>query len=324
MMLAGIDSGGTSCRVVVCDGQGRVLQKCTVPGHNPNADGFDALEESLRQGLTQALEGLGGLDCPLEALHMGAAGGEGENKSRLEAILRGLLPAARRVAVSSDGLIALSAGLGRKDGGVLIAGTGTVGFLRKGDSLLRFGGWGYLVDKSGSGWALGRDGFLAAMAENDAGLPATALTGLYESALGMTMAQAVPALYRGDVSLSACAPLVFQAAQAGDGPALEILRENAAGLARTLESMSRVFGGTCPVVLAGGLLGETSPYLAILRERTAEMPVRLIHAALPPVYGAAALAAALAGLPEDPEFESNFAETFEQPAENIEKNNCAQ
>ena len=49
--LIGIDSGGTSCRVVLCDQTGRVLEKCTVPGHNPNADGFDALEQSLRRGL---------------------------------------------------------------------------------------------------------------------------------------------------------------------------------------------------------------------------------------------------------------------------------
>ena len=43
MKLVGIDSGGTSCRVVLCDETGKVLANCTVPGHNPNADGFDAL-----------------------------------------------------------------------------------------------------------------------------------------------------------------------------------------------------------------------------------------------------------------------------------------
>ncbi len=307
MILAGIDSGGTSCRVAVCDQTGRVLKKCTVSGHNPNADGFDALEESLRKCLTQALDPYGGLDCPLDALHMGAAGGEGENKRRLEEILRRLLPSARQITVSSDALIALSAGLGRKDGGVLIAGTGSIGFIRKGGKLLRFGGWGYLADKGGSGWALGRDGFRAAMAGHDAGLPPTALTELYEATLQMTMMEAVPALYQGEIALASCAPLVFRAAELGDRPAMEILRENAAILVQTLEKMSRAFGGPCPVVLAGGLLGADSPYLSILRKQAAGLPVTLLHAPLPPVYGAAALAAAEAGLPEDPEFERQFA-----------------
>ena len=222
MKLVGIDSGGTSCRVVLCDETGKVLRKCTVPGHNPNADGFDALEESFRQGLSNVLADFDGLSCPIDAIHVGAAGGEGGNRQILEDILRRLLPCAKSVSVSSDALIALSAGLGRKDGGVLIAGTGTVGFLRMGDSLPRFGGWGYQVDKGGSGWHLGRDGFRAAMAGYDAGLPATVLTGLFEEHLHMTMSAAIPALYRGDITLAACAPLVFEAARKGDAVALRI------------------------------------------------------------------------------------------------------
>ena len=93
MKLVGIDSGGTSCRVVLCDQTGTVLRKCTVPGHNPNADGFDALEESFRQGLSQALTDFGGLSCPLDAIHVGAAGGEGSNRQILEDMLRRLLTA---------------------------------------------------------------------------------------------------------------------------------------------------------------------------------------------------------------------------------------
>ena len=306
MRLIGIDSGGTSCRVVLCDETGRVLQKCKVPGHNPNADGFDALEESFRQGLGLALAGEGGLDCPVDAIHVGAAGGESGNRARLESMLRGLLPHAKHITVSSDALIALSAGLGRKDGGVLIAGTGTVGFLRMGDALPRFGGWGYLADEGGSGWHLGRDGFRAAMAGVDAGLPATALTGLYEAHLGLTMTEAVPALYRGEVALPACAPLVFQAAEDGDGPALDILQRNAAVLARTLDRMCRVFGRPCPVVLTGGLLKEGSLYLKLLRQQTARLPLTLLIPRQPPVFGAVCMAAAEAGLPEDPAFAERF------------------
>ena len=304
--LIGIDSGGTSCRVVLCDQTGRVLEKCTVPGHNPNADGFDALEQSLHRGLSAVLEKRGGLSAPLDAVHLGAAGGEGGNRARLEDMLRRLLPNARALSVSSDALIALSAGLGRKDGGVLIAGTGTVGFLRMGRRLPRFGGWGYLADEGGSGWHLGRDGFRAAMAGYDAGLSATALTALYEEHLGMKMCDAVPALYRGEVNLSACAPLVFRGAEAGDPAALDILSRNAAVLAGTVERMCRVFAAPLTVVLTGGLLRDGSLYLEMLRRQTAALPVSLLLPDRPPVFGAVCLAAQAAGLPEDPAFAERF------------------
>ncbi len=306
MRLIGIDSGGTSCRAVLCDEQGKVLAKCTVPGHNPNADGFDALEESFRQCLSEILADFGGLTSELEAIHVGAAGGGGANSQVLEDMLRRLLPGAKCVSVSTDALIALSAGLGRKDGGVLIAGTGTVGFLRMGENLPRFGGWGYQVDKGGSGWHLGRDGFRAAMAGYDAGLPATALTALYEDHLHLTMSAAIPALYRGDISLAACAPLVFRAAQEGDAVALQILRENAACLADTITRMYRHFNAPLTVVLTGGLLREGSLYLEMLRAQVAAIPVELLIPNQPPLFGAVAMAAAKAGLPDDPAFSKNF------------------
>ncbi len=306
MKLVGIDSGGTSCRVVLCDETGTILHKCTVPGHNPNADGFDALEESFRQGLSEVLADFGGLSCPIDAIHVGAAGGEGGNRQILEDMLRRILPCAKSVSVSSDALIALSAGLGRKDGGVLIAGTGTVGFLRMGDKLPRFGGWGYQVDRGGSGWHLGRDGFRAAMAGYDAGLPQTVLTQLFEEQLHMSMSAAIPALYRGDVTLSSCAPLVFRAAQEGDAIALQILRENAACLADTITRMHTHFDAPLTVVLTGGLLREGSLYLEMLRAQVAHLPVTLLIPHQPPLFGAVAMAAAKAGLPEDPAFSQHF------------------
>ena len=316
MRLAGIDSGGTSCRLVLCAEDGTVLSACRVPGHNPNADGFGPLEQSLRQGLQALLAPLGG-QTP-DALHLGAAGGSGENGARLKALLQTLLPGCR-VSVSTDALIALSSGLGRRDGGVLIAGTGTVGFLRQGTALRRFGGWGWMVDEGGSGWHIGRDGFRAAMAGEDSGLPETCLTQLYEEHFGMPMARALTALYRERLPLADCAPLVFAACAQGDAAAEQILRHNAACLAQTLGRMAEAFGGRCPVVLVGGLLREGSAYLTLLREQTRALPLELILPPLPPVYGAACLAAEQAGLPETEAFARRFAATYQQFTEGKEQ-----
>ena len=175
-----------------------------------------------------------------------------------------------------------------------------------GETLPRFGGWGYQVDKGGSGWHLGRDGFHAAMAGYDAGLPATALTKMYEDHLHMSMSAAIPALYRGDVTLAACAPLVFEAAREGDAVALQILRENAACLAETVSRMYKHFNAPLTVVLTGGLLREGSLYLEMLRAQVAHLPVTLLIPTQTPLFGAVAMAAARAGLPDDPAFSENF------------------
>ena len=83
MRLAGIDSGGTSCRLVLCAEDGAVLSACRVPGHNPNADGFGPLEQSLRQGRRRPhrRDGHGGLfaagNSPPALWRLGLDGGRG-------------------------------------------------------------------------------------------------------------------------------------------------------------------------------------------------------------------------------------------------------
>ena len=310
MKFIGIDSGGSSCRLLLCNEKGEALAACRVPGHNPNADGFDLTRESFRQGLDLLLKEHGGRKASIDALHAGISGGEGDNKPKLTAILRELLPGCSIVRVSSDALIGLSAGLGRQDGGILIAGTGTVGFLRMEGRLLRFGGWGYLVDKGGSGWHIGRDGFRAAMAGQDAGLSPTALTVLYEDRWKLPMASAIPALYRGEIRLPECAPLVIRAAQEGDRTARAILEDNAACLKETLRAMAERFQRPCPVVLVGGLLEEGSLYLEILRRQCDDLPLQLLHADRPPQFGAVVLAAQAAGCPDDPAFGAAFDRTL--------------
>ena len=118
---------------------------------------------------------------------------------------------------------------------------------------------------------------------------------------------AVTALYRGELSLAACAPLVFSAGEAGDQAALDILRRNAAILAETLGRMQRAFGAPLPVVLVGGLLSPGSRYLAELEGCCRDIPVRLFHPSLSPLLGAVRMAAHAAGAEETEDFLANLA-----------------
>ena len=68
------------------------------------------------------------------------------------------------LAIASDGLTALLGAIGRRDGVVVAAGTGTACLARRGELFAKVDGWGSLLSDAGSGFAIGRAGL-------DAGAP---------------------------------------------------------------------------------------------------------------------------------------------------------
>ena len=49
----------------------------------------------------------------------------------------------------------------------VISGTGSVVFVRRDDGQVRLGGWGYLFDRAGSAYDMGRDAIRIALEEED-------------------------------------------------------------------------------------------------------------------------------------------------------------
>ena len=71
------------------------------------------------------------------------------------------------LAIASDGLTALLGAIGRRDGVVVAAGTGTACLARRGRRFAKVDGWGSLLSDAGSGFAIGRAGLDAALREYD-------------------------------------------------------------------------------------------------------------------------------------------------------------
>ena len=71
------------------------------------------------------------------------------------------------LAIASDGLTALLGAIGRRDGVVVAAGTGTACLARRGARFAKVDGWGSLLSDAGSGFAIGRAGLDAALREYD-------------------------------------------------------------------------------------------------------------------------------------------------------------
>ena len=152
-----------------------------------------------------------------------------------QAILRGILPA-DVVVVTDDAFIALAGATAGEPGIVTIAGTGSIAFGRNaGGRTARTGGWGYIFGDEGGGFDIARQALRAALRAEQGWGPPTALSRALLDATGS--ADVNGALHRFYTSdwprprVAALAPLVDEAAMAGDAIACEILHNAAQQLA---------------------------------------------------------------------------------------------
>jgi N-acetylglucosamine kinase-like BadF-type ATPase len=297
--LIGIDGGGTKTHGVLTDIRGRILSQCFVGATNPNDVTLPVAVDRLTE-LTACLLREAGLSeerLPEISMVFGIAGGINYGPA-LEFSLRERFPEAEALTVRSDIHILLSGEIPEGDGACIICGTGSACFLRRGDEVIRIGGWGYLLDSGGSGYDIGRDALEAALRHFDGRGEATILSALLEEHLGGAVNTRITDIYReGKPYIAACAPLVFHAARQGDPVAEAILNRNARKLAeyaecawRWLSLDGRILPTTLPVVMGGGISTHEAPaWQARIRSLTdPTVPAVFTPASMPPVFGAVA------------------------------------
>jgi N-acetylglucosamine kinase-like BadF-type ATPase len=218
--------------------------------------------------------------------------------------------------VANDTDILLAAGLHGRPGIALIVGTGSHCLGRSADgAVATCGGWGYLMDDCGSGYALGRAALRAAVRMWDGRLAPTLLAERVRGALGLDdPADALHRVYDGAFGVegvAALAPLVTAAAADGDEAALGMLRAAAGDAAELVAVVHARLGlGAAPeVVLTGSVALHPLAGALLVEQIRARVPgARVAGSALPPVAGAVVRAAQAAGLPLTPDFLAALAE----------------
>ncbi len=314
MLYIAIDGGGTKTEGVLADRRGAVLSRRLTGASNPHditpERAILVITELVRDLLTDAQVLKLATDISLFA---GVAGVLGYREVMQPALADALYAMTRRefpsirfanVRLDSDVTILLSAEIPEGDGACVISGTGAVCFVRHEGSVIRIGGWGNLLDGGGSGYNLGRDALEAALRDHDGRGPATALTDLLTAHLGQPAPQALRSIYEGGKAyIAACAPCVFEAAEAGDAVAREILSRNAHALAELITTAYRVcspVGMPLPIVLGGGLCQKRPDWVKLIASQLPDdLPVRLTVASQAPVMGALVLARQYS-TPDDP------------------------
>ncbi|WP_448720188.1 N-acetylglucosamine kinase [Microbacterium natoriense] len=298
-VILAVDGGGSKTDVVLLDTDGTVLAWERGEGSSPQLEGLDRsvriidalVERALGEREAASLRHVGlylsGLDLPDEIDAFRGAVAH--------------LPWARGQLLAENDLHALlRAGTDATDAVAVICGTGmnAIG-VRSDGAMVRFPALGPLSGDWGGGSELG-DAVVwhAARAEDGRG-PSTRLHGMLLDAAGVPSVGALIEdvhLGRRDDGFARLAPLIFDAALAGDAVARSVVRRQADEVVAYVTACVTRLGllrHDVPVVFGGGVARARDPLLlesiaAGLAEHVPRAHLEIVDA--PPVLGAALLA----------------------------------
>ncbi|MBQ8210263.1 MAG: hypothetical protein IJZ35_06760 [Clostridia bacterium] len=249
--LLGIDAGGTKTEFLLTDLNGKELERVILGAANPINVGIDNAEKILEQGISQVC---GNINRREISVYAGLAGGiSGNNKLLINKFLSGLGFGAS--ANGSDTDNALEVALKGGNGVVVIMGTGIVAFSQNEGIRHRTGGWGYLIDKGGSGFTFGSDALNSALEYYDGRGGSKLLLQLIENKLNKPLPECIPDICSGGATYTASfAPIVFEAFEQGDKEAEKITDRNCAEVAKIIRTCcSHLSCNSRKVVLCGGM-----------------------------------------------------------------------
>src|SRR5579872_20289 len=258
-LLLGVDGGGTRCRARLADMNGATLAEAVGGPAN------------IRFGLEESLATVfcAGARC------LAAAGLSHQDSHRIIACLAlaGASEPAyssaaaqhphpyRDVLLTTDAQAACVGAHQGSDGGIVIVGTGSIGWAELGGQHVRVGGWGLAVSDEGSGAWLGREALRRVLWAHDGRMQwsplLTILFGHFQSDPHAIVRFSTDARPR---DFAALAPDVVDSATADDPVAIELMRRagsHADALARGL-----IARGAGRLALMGGLARMIEPWLA--------------------------------------------------------------
>lgn len=290
LIFLGIDGGGSRCRARLRDARGNVLGEGEGGPANIYQD-FDGAAASILTAAKSATAAAGLGEPRMTEFHsgMGLAGIVlSESAGRLKA--QGLPFAA--ITLINDAYAACLGAHGGGDGGIVIAGTGSAGYVIVDGKGTGIGGWGFELGDDGSGAIMGREAVRRAVLSIDGLGPSSPLTEYILAELGRDQ----PTLTRWarsarPVDYARFAPEVFKFAEQEDLVAAEIVSK---AVGSVFVSGKRLLQLGAPILcLLGGMAGP------LLRQMSPSLAAFFVEPAADATDGAIMAARKAAGLSED-------------------------
>jgi glucosamine kinase len=275
LLFLGIDGGGSRCRARIRRADGTLLGEAVGGPSNIYQDFRGALNTII----ATAREAAARAEVTPGALHAGLGLAGIITSVGKEKIEGAKLPFAS-VSVDNDAYAACIGAFSGGDGGIVIAGTGSIGLALVGGERHMVGGWGFQLGDHGSGAWVGHHAVRRAALALDGLLQPTELidevlarTGNTRLALSRWSEEARPKDY------AQFAPVVFGCAARGDVQGMMIVIEGAAAISNLGRAL--LARGAKAVCLLGGLSKVYPPYLdADVRRAMAEPQADAVDGAI--------------------------------------------
>lgn len=251
----GIDGGGSKCRARIRDLHGKILGESVGGASNIYQD----LPGALATIIATASEAAASVNINTHDLHVGLGLAGIVTSVGAEKIAAADLPFAT-VTADNDAYAACIGAFSGEDGGIVIAGTGSIGFGLVAGTRHMVGGWGFQLGDHGSGAWVGHHAVRRAALAIDGLLQPTRLvenvlsrTGATRFDLSRWSERATPKDY------AQFAPIVFECAAQGDVQGMMIVIEGAAAISNLGRAL--LARGAKSICLLGGLAKVYPPYL---------------------------------------------------------------
>lgn len=285
--MIGIDGGGSKTEFLLFDEDGTILETLKLTACNPNSVGIDGAIAVLSEGIDYLRR-----ESPhIQGIFIGSAGFKaGGNGKKIEALLCEKYPSISiRCETDISNVFASAEDQSASIAG--ICGTGTVVYGRKDNEYISYTGWGYLLDRAGSGFHIGRDAITSALEDLEGLGESTILTNLIENKLGTSLKSSIKDFYQKDSAyIASFAQCVFEAYEKGDYVAKEILKVNAERFAVVINRVAEKTPSAKTVLLSGGVIMQSEAFRRIV-QKNLRPDLKIILPSFSQVEGACILCA---------------------------------
>src|SRR5712675_3433761 len=255
----GVDGGGTSCRARIEDAGGHLLGQ-GVAGPAATRIGADRSMQAVRTASMAAASDAGLLPTALAHASAGVGLAGIDRKGAREALLSFPHPF-RNVVYATDANVACVGAHSGRDGGIVVLGTGSVGFARVKGRELRIGGYGFPISDEGSGADLGLQAVRLALRAHDGRARPTPFLLEVMGRLGPDAFTLVAWAEQATATeYASLAPVALTYAEAGDPFAEEIVAEGARQAGLLIRSLVKF--GAPRISLLGGLASRMVQWLS--------------------------------------------------------------
>lgn len=300
--IIGIDGGGTKTLAVLADLKGRVLKEAKTGPSNFIKDG---IKETVLN-ITKAIEEILKKDKKGKILSTFIAlSAIQENREMRKVIMKNLLLQPKisrifqgKVIIDSDQIAAFCSGTDKKNGIILISGTGSAAHGWQDGKEVHVSGWGWLSDE-GSGFWVGQKAYQAVLKDLDGRGEKTLMTDLFLQKFNVKSAGSLKKkIYFQNDPMKITpylASFVMQAAQKKDKIAKEILIEAGKELALTgktaIKKLALSHEARFSLVLTGGMFKSKTILNVVKKEIKKKFPkIQFIQPKQKPIIGAVKLA----------------------------------